>query len=84
MRVTSGDLALIGILVVFVVPTFAALWRFATRVRDNTTAVEHLAAVVEGSANAIGLNNRVRALEDWRTGVEAVHAAEAEHARAGP
>lgn len=84
MRITSGELSLAAILVVLVVPVVVALWRGAAKIRDNTSAVERLATVVEGSAIAIGLSARVRVLEDWRIATEAAEAAQAATAKAGP
>lgn len=58
------------------------MWRGTMSIRDNTAKVERLAVVVEGAANSVGLAERVRGLEDWRTAVEAVHQAEVLHGKA--
>lgn len=77
MTPTQTLLAVAGVIMVPLVVIVGALWRFANKVRDNTTEVAHLVLTVEGTTNALGLNARVRALEDWRTATEAVQRAHA-------
>lgn len=61
-----------------------AMWRGILSIRDNTAKIERLAVVVEGAANTVGLAERVRHLEDWRTATEAVRVAEAHQHQVTP
>lgn len=65
--------AIIAGVFVLIVPITVGLWKGSKRLSDNTAAVSHLANVVEGTTTGLGLQARVRALEDWRTATEAVN-----------
>lgn len=67
--------AIIAGVFVIIVPVVVGLWKGSKRLSDNTAAVSHLANVVEGTTTGLGLQARVRALEDWRTATEAIERA---------
>ena len=82
--VTGGELAVLVVVVPVVLAAAGVMWRAVMSIRDNTATVARLAVVVEGAASTVGLADRVRHLEDWRTAVDAVRHAGAFHGQAGP
>lgn len=60
----------VGAIAVVFVPLLSAIaaviWRSSAKLRDNTNAVARLAGAIEGTAIDVGIERRVRVLEDWK------------------